>query len=194
MPSSSSLSALALPFIRAEASPARTASLETEITELFGSLRDPLLRYLLSIGLPVDDGEEIVQEAFLALFKHLRQNRSDRNLQGWMFRVVHNLGLKRRARNTLRANKQRQGQIAGINDYADPSPSIEARLLAKQQQERLLVTIQSLPEQDQFCLHLRAEGLRYREIAKVLGISLGGVALSLQRSLKRLRKVEGNLE
>jgi RNA polymerase sigma-70 factor (ECF subfamily) len=39
-------------------------------------------------------------------------------------------------------------------------------------------------------LHLRAEGLRYREIAGVLGISLGAVSLSLQRSFARLIRAD----
>jgi RNA polymerase sigma-70 factor (ECF subfamily) len=38
---------------------------------------------------------------------------------------------------------------------------------------------------------LRAEGLKYREIAQVLGISLGGVSLSLSRSLARLASSSG---
>jgi RNA polymerase sigma-70 factor (ECF subfamily) len=46
-----------------------------------------------------------------------------------------------------------------------------------------------LPEQDRRCLILRAEGLRYREIAEVLHISLGAVALSLERCLTRLARV-----
>ena len=36
-----------------------------------------------------------MQEAFLALFHHLQRGRSRENLSGWLFRVVHNLGLKR---------------------------------------------------------------------------------------------------
>jgi RNA polymerase sigma-70 factor (ECF subfamily) len=45
-----------------------------------------------------------------------------------------------------------------------------------------------MPEQDARCLLLRADGLKYREIAAILGISLGGVSLSLTRSLARLRR------
>jgi RNA polymerase sigma-70 factor (ECF subfamily) len=49
--------------------------------------------------------------------------------------------------------------------------------------------VESFPEIDRCCLYLRAEGLRYREIAEVLNISLGGVSLALGRSLARLREV-----
>jgi RNA polymerase sigma-70 factor (ECF subfamily) len=46
----------------------------------------------------------------------------------------------------------------------------------------------ALEERDRQWLFLRAEGLRYREIAKVLDISLGAVALYLERSLARLTR------
>ena len=53
---------------------------------------------------------------------------------------------------------------------------------------RLLAVVKALPEQDRRCLALRAEGLRYRQIAEVLGMSLGGVANSLERSLERITR------
>ena len=58
----------------------------------------------------------------------------------------------------------------------------------RQTRSRLLMVVEALPEQDRRCLFLRAEGLRYREIAETLGMSLGGVSLSLARSLARLAR------
>jgi len=40
-------------------------------------------------------------------------------------------------------------------------------------------------------LFLRAEGLGYRDIAKTLNISLGGVAKSLARTMTRLTNADG---
>jgi RNA polymerase sigma-70 factor (ECF subfamily) len=48
-----------------------------------------------------------------------------------------------------------------------------------------------LPEVDRLCVQLRAEGLKYREIAHILGISLGGVANTLARSFHRLQRSGG---
>src|SRR5580704_9827438 len=75
---------------------ARPSKLEEEVVALFEQLRSPLLRYLLSFRIAVPDAEEIVQEVFLSLFQHLRQGKSRANLQGWLFRVAHNLALKKR--------------------------------------------------------------------------------------------------
>jgi len=66
------------------------------------------------------------------------------------------------------------------------SPRSRKAALSADRQRRLLAVFEALSEQDRACLRLRAEGLRYREIARVLGISLGAVSISLTRSLARL--------
>jgi RNA polymerase sigma-70 factor (ECF subfamily) len=49
--------------------------------------------------------------------------------------------------------------------------------------------VENLSEQQRRCLHLRLEGLRYPEIAAVLGISASAVGEFLRRAIVRLRKV-----
>jgi RNA polymerase sigma-70 factor (ECF subfamily) len=159
--------------------------LEEEVVALFDQFRNRLLRYLISLGLSPQDGEEVIQDVFLALFRHLSDGKSRDNLRGWLFRVAHNLGLKRRHANREIASAQTE-ELA--EERPDPGPNPEEQAAARQRQKRLLAVVRALPEQDRACLHLRAEGLRYREIAEVLGISLGGVALSLERSLARLAR------
>ena len=168
----------------ADFSVADPRSLEVEVVSLFDELRGGLLRYLLSFGLTVPDGEEIVQEVFLSLFQHLRRGKSRSNLRGWVFRVAHNLALKRRMAGRLTAGEVAEGSCL------DPSPNPEDQLASNQRRERLQAVLRALPEQDRRCIHLRAEGLRYREIAEVLGMSLGAVALSLGRSLARLSRAD----
>lgn len=157
--------------------------LEVEITGLFRQLRNPLLRYLLTLGLAEHDGEEITQDVFLALFQHLRRGGGRQNLRGWLFRVGHNLGLKRRKA----MQREVQDDLPAAREV-DPALNPEEELANAQRQKRLLAVFRALPEQDQSCLALRAEGLRYREIAEVLSISLGSVSMSLARSLARLER------
>jgi RNA polymerase sigma-70 factor (ECF subfamily) len=161
--------------------------LEEEVVSLFERLRSPLLRYLLSFRIAVPDAEEVVQEVFLALFQHLRRGKSRANLHGWIFKVAHNLAIKRRAK----AQRERP-EFPGFQSdtQRDTGPGPEEQCADLQRQDRLLAVVKALPELDQCCLSLRAEGLRYREIAEVLGISLGAVANSLEKSLSRLTRAE----
>jgi RNA polymerase sigma-70 factor (ECF subfamily) len=78
-----------------------------------------------------------------------------------------------------------------VEEQFDPSPDPEEQLSSAQRRHRLLAVVHALPEMDQGCLRLRAEGLRYREIAAVLGMSLGAVSISLTRSLARLIRADG---
>lgn len=160
------------------------AAAEPLLIQLFDELRSPLLRYLLSLGISLEDGEEVVQEAFLALFAHLRGGKSRQNLRGWIFRVAHNIGLKRRLAARRHASSSPIDETAA--HCIDPDKNPEEQLLANQRQQRLEAIVRALPDRDRWCLALRAEGLRYREIAEILDISLGSVAASLARSLGRL--------
>jgi len=170
--------------------PAPPRAIEDEIIQLFDHLRDGLLRYVVSLGLGPHDAEDVIQEVFLSLFRHLRLGRSRANLRGWVFRVAHNLALKHRQRAQRR---QANGAAAeeALENHVDPAANPEEQLTKNQQQRHLLLAVAALSEPDQLCLRLRAEGLRYREIADVLDISLGAVAKSLARSMERLMRVDG---
>lgn len=164
---------------------------EAEVVRLFDELRDRLLRYLLALGLPAHDGEEIIQESFLLLFRHLQNGKPRANLRGWIFRVARNLALKQRA-----ANRRHMLSIVEFDEllpgqYAHHAWNPEEQLRSKQRRHRLLAVVRALPERDQSCLYMSTSGLTYREIAKALGISLGSVAASIARSLAKLSRADG---
>lgn len=158
-------------------------NLEDLVVSYFDQFRDALLRYLASFGLPFPDSEEVLQEVFLSLFQHLSRDKSRENIRGWLFRVAHNLALKRRYRARQNSEAWTEAESA-----IDPAPNPEVQFASNEAQQRLLAALEALPEQDRRCLFLRAEGLRYREIAEVLDMSLGAVSLSLARSLARIAR------
>jgi RNA polymerase sigma-70 factor (ECF subfamily) len=178
----------ALPLIVAPESSPRESAPEAEVLALFDRFRARLLRYVAGFGLSTHDAEEVVQEVFLSLFRHLQIGRSRSNLPGWLFRVAHNLALKKRYTDH-RSKQIHMDDVAASETPLDPRPGPEEQLMDAQRELRLMSVIATLPEQDQCCLRLRAEGLRYREIAKVVGISLGSVSMSLSRSLALLASV-----
>jgi RNA polymerase sigma-70 factor, ECF subfamily len=189
MPPTDSIKELSFQNTADAALSAKPSQIEREVMELFEQFRDSLLRYVLSFGISVHDAEEVTQEVFLSLFRHLQLGRSRKNLRGWIFRVAHNLALKQ-----LYANQRSHAKTTSDWTIAqkqfDPSPDPEEQLSSAQRRRRLLAVVDALPEADQGCLRLRAEGFRYREIATVLGMSLGAVSMSLTRSLARLIRAD----
>ena len=161
--------------------------LEEEVIGLFDDLRESLFRYSLTFRLPPHDCEDVIQEVFLALFKHLQQGRSRRNLRGWIFRVAHNLALKR----CYDGRRMQPADFSITTEQPDLAPNVEEQLMWNERRSRLISVFDALPDEYRHCLQLRAEGLRYREIAEVLGISLGSVSQYLTRALTRLARVDG---
>jgi RNA polymerase sigma-70 factor (ECF subfamily) len=165
----------------------RNPDIEAETQRLFEELRVPLLRFLSGIGVRAADGEDILQEAFLALFQHLQEGRPRDNLRAWLYRVVHNLGLRHLQRRAV-PHGDNLNELAAQENW-----NPEAATLWQQKAEILQGLIRALPQTDRDILLLRGQGLRYREIAEALEISLGTVAQSIARSLARLTRVLGKL-
>jgi RNA polymerase sigma-70 factor (ECF subfamily) len=72
----------------------------------------------------------------------------------------------------------------------DPAADPEQQLSDDRRRLRLCHVLRAMPERDRQCVYLRAEGLRYRDIARTLGISLGSVAKSLTRAITRLTSAD----
>ena len=166
---------LALPLMR-------LAGGTSEVTTLYRELRKPLLRYLVCLGLTSDEAQDVVQDAFLSLQRHLASNGAQENIRGWLFRVAHN-----QARNRQTSYHRRFGEpIDGDMDFLASDATPEQRVLEKEKFRRLAVAIRLLPESERECLLLRAGGLRYREIGEVLGIATSTVGDTVERAIKKL--------
>lgn len=166
---------LSLPF-------SRFATDACEAATLFQKLRSPLLRYLAGLGLSADEAQDVAQDAFLALHKHLASGGSQANIRSWLFRVAHN-----RARNYQQSYSQRMaGPLDPVLDVASGDISPEQVALTNEKFQRLDRAVRSLSAQERECLMLRAEGLRYREIAEVLTLPLSTVAEVVERAVKKL--------
>ena len=160
-------------------------ALQQQVTQLFEEVRDDLYRYLLTLGLYPPQAQEAVQEVFLRLYTTLRKGEEIRNSRAWIFRVAHNLGLKIRAR---QHSEQPFDPEIGVR-VGTQTTTPETELLERERMQRFHTAVQGLSEQQRRCLFLRMEGLRYPEIASVLGISASTVGEFLRRAMVRLKKV-----
>ena len=165
-----------------------TSGIEQEVLALFDKFRDPLLRYVGAFGISIGDAKTLIQDVFLALFRHLRDGGGRSNLQGWLFfESAHNLALKRRARERRERDRFRaDGHAACL--LLNPDTIRRSSSADREHRKRAMAVLNALPERDRQCVSLRGHGLRYREIAQVLSISLGAVAKSLTRSVARLQR------
>lgn len=154
-----------------------------EATSLYRELQKPLLRYLVCLGLSQDEAQDVVQDAFVSLQRHLAGNGSKESIRGWLFRVAHN-----QARNRQKSYARRFAaplDTVGVESITDKETP-ERVVLKKEKFRRLEKAMRSLTENERECLLLRAGGLRYREIGGVLGLSTSTVGETVERAIKKL--------
>jgi RNA polymerase sigma-70 factor (ECF subfamily) len=160
----------------------RFATDACEATTLYRELRKPLLRYLVCLGLSGDEAQDVVQDAFLSLHRHLSAGGSKENIRSWLFRVAHNGARNRQNRYDRRFGAPIDPEMDSAVDEATP----ERAVLEKEKFLRLEMAMRQLPETERECLLLRAGGLRYREIGEVLGMATSTVGDTVDRAIKKL--------
>jgi RNA polymerase sigma-70 factor, ECF subfamily len=135
--------------------------------------------------------EDVVQDAYVRAYEHLRQFAGRASFAAWLIRIAVNEGLAR-----LRSRKRYDEQISedeGEGDRMDrfassmPDPEQEASTL---EVRRLLdVSIEGLPDSSRAVFVLRdVEGMSTAETADALGITEENVKVRLHRARALLRK------
>lgn len=150
----------------------------------FVQSREEIYVYVITLGLDPGAAQELTQEAFLRLHIELEKGTQVRNPRAWAFRVAHNLAVTARAEQRRTQDLDAEIESTVACGATDP----ERALIEKERLRRLAQALNGLSAQQRQCLHLRARGLRYQEIAETLGIASSTVGEFLQRGIARLRK------
>ncbi len=133
--------------------------------------------------------EDLTAETFMRAWK-ARKNftGNEKDALRWVLRIARNLVIDTHRRQSLRGTQQ---SFEEHQDYlpskaADTIP--EAALLAKEQEENLLATLQRLPGDQREMIVLRyILGWQVKEIAAYLEMAENTVSVYLRRGLKRMR-------
>ena len=162
----------------------KLAALHDQVEQLFREARDDVYYYILSFGLAAHEAQDITQDVFLRFYVALQRGEDIGNPRGWIFRVAHNLALNAAKRS---ATHRLFALDVGSSEAAS-GENPEQRVIRKQTADKIRQSLDALSPQERLCLQLRAEGLRYAEIARVVGIATSTAGEFLSRAIKKLRK------
>ena len=147
----------------------------------------PLLSYVTQQLRDRAKAEDIVQETFIRLIRHLQRYGELEQLRPWLYKVALNL-----CRDYWRTACYRSEQTAALEmpEEADPAPSAD-ELLEKQEQAQLVAeSLERLPEIQQEVVRMRFfHDLKLQEIAELMDIPLSIVKSHLYGALRKLKRV-----
>ncbi|WP_054785671.1 RNA polymerase sigma factor [Pseudovibrio denitrificans] len=142
-----------------------------------------LVRYAASITKDWALSEDIVQEAFLRF-----DAKSPNNAESYLRRIVHNLSIDhlRKQQREL----QRFDHETPVASFVEQNPTQESALAQKQELELVLTALAELPEITRRVVEMhRLEGLKLREIASSLNLSVTQTHEHLHRGIKHCMRV-----
>ncbi len=152
-----------------------------------------VLRILRFLGIPAQDREDVAQEIFVRIFRHLKGFRAGNEFGAWLYRLTVNAAHDYRAR----AGRQGRGETAWLegDEREDPRPGPEQSAHGRDLRLALSHALESLGERERTIFVLREiEGLSSREVARALGITAITVRRHLSRARRRLRELLGESE
>ncbi|MBY6261496.1 sigma-70 family RNA polymerase sigma factor [Azospirillum sp. 412522] len=140
-----------------------------------------LRRYARALLRNSADAEDLVQEALTRAVARADSFQAGTNLRAWLFTILHNIHV-----NQVRSKAARPQEV----DVDD----VESKLVSPPRQEErvelreMMRAVDELPEEQRKVLLLVAlEGLKYDEVADMLGVPIGTVMSRLSRAREAVR-------
>jgi RNA polymerase sigma-70 factor (ECF subfamily) len=156
---------------------------ETAFDEIFRAWYPSLVRSAESIVRSRAVAEEIVQDVMLELWRRRESLASDTSPQAYLFQSTRN-----RALNHVRHERVQRKVEPILTTRSDTDASAPAELVEEEIDVALRSAVAELPERCREVFELsRTSGLKYSEIAAVLGISVKTVEAQMGKALRALR-------
>ena len=173
---------------------------------IFDQYFDFARRWLRRRGVSPQMAEDLAQDAMLRVYKGIGRFRWQSSFNTWTLHVVSNVYKNHlRHLDTARPSTESESLDSLLEDEAvgerallpknvaskDPDPQEAA--LAAERKRHLSTALDELPSRIRQCVLLRFQGLKYREIACLLGVQVDTVKKQLAEGRRRLRPILGSV-
>jgi RNA polymerase sigma-70 factor (ECF subfamily) len=155
--------------------------------QLVAKYQKPLYAALRRLVRHHDDTDDLLQEAFVRAYQHLKDFDRSRPFYPWLHRIAVNLAI------TFIQRRKRQSNFSGLNaeEIFPTAPETDNPDEKAERSEMLAAlekAIERLPAEQRAVLLLRTrEDMSYQELSEHLGIEIGTVMSRLARAREKLR-------
>ncbi|MCF6242379.1 MAG: RNA polymerase sigma-70 factor [Bacteroidales bacterium] len=156
---------------------------QKEFKLLFDNHFEQLRDYIYFKCSNIEQAEDVAQEAFLKLWEKRKEIKKDTVLS-YLFRIAHNIFINQTRHSKLSFNFQYQNQGSEI-DNSSPEYELELKEFDKILQQSLA----ALPEKVRVTFLMnRIDGLKYKEIAERLNVSVKTIEKRMQKAVNQLKE------
>jgi RNA polymerase sigma-70 factor, ECF subfamily len=135
------------------------------------------------------EAEDLAQETFIKAYENLSKFRGEASPKTWLYRIAFNqsVSFKRKIKR-WKMTRAEDGNDVFETELALSVESSERALERKDLAEHAFEELKNLPVRQRTAVVLRmVKELPYAEIAKVMGISVGGAKANVHQGIRKLR-------
>ncbi|HVR84625.1 MAG TPA: sigma-70 family RNA polymerase sigma factor [Planctomycetota bacterium] len=148
--------------------------------ELYRLYEKPLTNYLFRLSGNRARAEDLLQDAFLRLWKAAPSYEPSAKVSTYVFRIAHNLFLNDAAR-----RREKALESIDAETRSDPASDLNRREV----QSAVQKAVEALPDGEREVLVLSEyNGFKYAEISEILGIPVGTVKSRMFSAVQRLKE------
>lgn len=158
---------------------------------LYERYESRLLRYVKRMGVVTDEeAEDVLQEAFLKIWKNLNAFDPGLKLSSWLYRIVHNQAISCLRRKKSFGKDQKEAYDDKQYGNLQTEEQTDRPKVLEQTDQHIHKLLDLLPIKYKDVLVLKfLENMSYEEISDVLKIPEGTVATHINRAKKAFRKL-----
>jgi RNA polymerase sigma-70 factor (ECF subfamily) len=164
-------------------------------TEAFGELviryQDRLFNALCGILGSPDDARDVAQDAFVQAFQKLKTFRGQSAFYSWLFRIALNAAASQKRRTRRKPASIDSARDQSAHDPPDQRPDAAPSHALEVNERRAAVqsALAQLPAEFRVPLVLKEiDGMKYHEIAAIVGCPVGTVRSRIHRARSELRQ------
>jgi RNA polymerase sigma-70 factor (ECF subfamily) len=168
---------------------------EDAFEQLVRAYDQSVLRVAMNLLRSPDEASDAYQEAFLKVFRNIRQFRFDCSFHTWLYRIVTNICLDRLRRRKVRKEESATvetpegsvDRIATMPEHA-PAANPERQTWNRELSGRIHAALNELTPRERTVFELRHyEGLRLKAIGDIIGTSEDAAKNCLFRATQKMR-------
>ena len=153
--------------------------------KLLSLYKKPLYNHIRNIVLNHDDADDVLQNTFIKVYQNLGNFKRESKLFSWIYRIATNESItfinNRAKRNGQTSEAFQQKQIHNLQ--------ADVYFEGDEIQLKLQKAIHQLPEKQQLVFKMKYfEELKYEEISKILGTSVGALKASYFHAVKKIEE------
>lgn len=132
-----------------------------------------------------DDTDDVLQNVFIKVWRHLANFKEEAQLFTWMYRIATNESI-----NFLNAKKKRAGiPLDDVSAFLANNLESDSYYKGDEIQTKLQKAILTLPDKQRIVFNMKYfEEMKYEEMSKILETSVGALKASYHHAVKKIEE------